>query len=190
MFAFPNPLSRRKPGPTDVRHDLCRHPRFCAAAQWIPASAGKSVVAIFVFAQVAFATPALAISDPAEMLPNRAQELRAEAIGSQLRCLVCQNQSIEDSNADLARDLRRIVRSRVAAGDSDKQVIDWVVARYGDFVRLRPPFRPLTWLLWFSPALALGAGTAAVFLARRRHAPPPSPLTDDERAKLAELLRG
>ena len=141
-------------------------------------------------AATCFAAPAFAVSDPAEMLPNRAQELRAEAIGGQLRCLVCQNQSIEDSNADLARDLRRIVRSRVAAGDSDRQVIGWVVARYGDFVRLRPPFRPLTWLLWFSPALALGAGAAAVFLARRRHAAPPAPLTEDERAKLAELLRG
>ncbi|MBV9757276.1 MAG: cytochrome c-type biogenesis protein CcmH [Alphaproteobacteria bacterium] len=136
------------------------------------------------------AAPAFAISDPAEMLPNRAQELRAEAIGGQLRCLVCQNQSIEDSNADLARDLRRIVRSRVAAGDSDRQVIGWVVARYGDFVRLRPPFRPLTWLLWLSPALAVGLGTAAVLIARRRHPPPPAPLSDDERAKLAELLRG
>jgi cytochrome c-type biogenesis protein CcmH len=135
------------------------------------------------------AHPAWAVSDPAEMLPNRAQELRAEAIGEQLRCLVCQNQSIEDSNADLARDLRRIVRSRVVAGDSDPQVIGWVVARYGDFVRLRPPFRPLTWLLWLSPVLALGVGGAAVLLARRHRSAPPAPLSDAERAKLADLLR-
>jgi cytochrome c-type biogenesis protein CcmH len=136
------------------------------------------------------ASPAFAISDPAEMLPNRAQELRAEAIGSQLRCLVCQNESIEESNADLARDLRRIVRSRVVAGDSDQQVINWVVARYGDFVRLRPPFRPLTYLLWFSPVLALAVGGSAVLIARRHRGAPPAPLSEAERDKLADLLRG
>ncbi len=135
------------------------------------------------------AAPAWAVSDPAEMLPNRAQELRAEAIGQQLRCLVCQNESIEESNADLARDLRRIVRQRVVAGDSDKQVIAWVVARYGDFVRLRPPFRPLTWLLWFSPAIALGAGGAAAYMASRHRAAPPPPLSEAERTRLADLLR-
>jgi cytochrome c-type biogenesis protein CcmH len=101
---------------------------------------------------------------------------------------VCQNQSIADSNADLARDLRGIVRGRVAAGHSDRQVIDWVVARYGDFVRLRPPFRPLTLLLWFSPALALGVGGAAALIARRNRSAPPPPLSDAERAKLADLL--
>ena len=136
------------------------------------------------------AGPAFAVSDPGEMLPNRAQELRAESIGEQLRCLVCQNQSIEDSNADLARDLRRIVRDRVVAGDSDRQVMDWVVARYGDFVRLRPPFRPLTFLLWFSPALALGVGGVAALIARRNRSATPAPLSDAERAKLADLLRG
>lgn len=132
---------------------------------------------------------AWAISDPGEMLPNRAQELRAEAIGQQLRCLVCQNESIEDSNADLARDLRRIVRQRVVAGDSNRQVIAWVVARYGDFVRLRPPFRPLTWLLWFSPVIALGAGAGVVLVARRHRGTPPVPLSEAERARLAELLQ-
>ena len=149
-----------------------------------------AVLAFAVFVHLCFAARALAVSDPAEMLPDRGQELRSEAIGGQLRCLVCQNQSIEDSNADLARDLRKIVRSRVAAGDSDRQVIDWVVARYGDFVRLRPPFRPLTWLLWFSPALALGAGAIAVLVSRRRRTAGPPPLTDAEREKLADLLRG
>lgn len=78
------------------------------------------------------ASPAYAVSDPAELLPNHAQELRAEAIGEQLRCLVCQNESVEQSDADLARDLRHIIRQRVVAGDSDQQVIDWMVARYGD----------------------------------------------------------
>ena len=106
---------------------------------------------------------AWAISDPAEALPDPRQEARAEAIGRQLRCLVCQNESIEDSGADLARDLRHIVRQRVAAGDSDAQVVDWVVARYGDFVRLRPPFEWQTVLLWGSPLLAL-AGSVLLYL--------------------------
>src|SRR5689334_19350227 len=114
------------------------------------------------------ASPAYAVSDPAELLPDRAQELRAEAIGEQLRCLVCQNESVEQSDADLARDLRHIIRQRVVAGDSDQQVIDWMVARYGDFVRLRPPFNATTLLLWLAPLIALLIGAFAVLVARRR----------------------
>ncbi len=133
--------------------------------------------------------PAFAVSDPSELLPNRAQEVRAEQIGEQLRCLVCQNESIEDSDADLARDIRKIVRQRVVAGDSDKQVINWVVARYGDFVRLRPPFNPITWLLWFSPLVALAIGAGLVVLSRQRNPQAPTPLSDAERARLAELTR-
>ncbi len=123
------------------------------------------------------------------MLPDRAQERRAEAIGAQLRCLVCQNNSIEDSEADLAKDLRRIIRQRVVAGDTDTQAIDWVVARYGDFVRLKPPLKPETLLLWASPLIAVGIGATAVLLARRRRAAPPSPLTEAEQANLAKLLK-
>ncbi len=135
------------------------------------------------------AGPALALSDPAEMLHDPAQEARAEQIGGQLRCLVCQNESIEDSGADLARDLRAIVRQRVVAGDSDRQVVDWMVARYGNFVRLRPPFIPLTVLLWLSPVFGLLAGVVGVMVARRQQArvPPPAPLSAAERARLAEL---
>jgi cytochrome c-type biogenesis protein CcmH len=133
------------------------------------------------------AGPAWAISDPAEMLPDRVQEERAEAVGRQLRCLVCQNESIEDSNADLAKDLRGLVRQRITAGDTDAQATAWVVARYGDFVRLRPPVNAVTALLWGSPVLAIGAGLAAVLLARRRRGAAPQPLSDAERARLAEL---
>ena len=133
------------------------------------------------------AVPAWAISDPAEMLPDRVQEERAEAVGRQLRCLVCQNESIEDSNADLAKDLRGLVRQRIAAGDTDDQATAWVVARYGDFVRLRPPVNAVTALLWGSPVLAVGAGAAAVLLARRRRIAAPQPLSEAERARLAEL---
>ena len=131
--------------------------------------------------------PALAISDPAEMLPNPAQEARAKDVGRQLRCLVCQNESIEDSNADLARDLRRIVRSRIAAGDADSQAIEWVVARYGDFVRLRPPMNAATALLWASPVLAVLGGLGFALLSRRRAPAVPSPLTEAERSRLADL---
>lgn len=133
--------------------------------------------------------PAYAVSDPAELLPDPAQEQRAEVIGNQLRCLVCQNESIEQSDADLARDLRRIIRQRIVAGDSDTQIMDWMVNRYGNFVRLRPPFGGVTFVLWAAPALALLAGTAAVMLARRRRAIVPAPLNEAEQRRLADLLK-
>ncbi|MBV9734462.1 MAG: cytochrome c-type biogenesis protein CcmH [Acidisphaera sp.] len=133
--------------------------------------------------------PAHAISDPAEMLPDRQQEARAEQIGSQLRCLVCQNESIEDSGADLARDLRKIVRQRVAAGDSNRAIVAWMVARYGNFVRLKPPFDATTALLWGSPVLALLVAGGVVIAGRgRRNASPPRPLDGGEEARLRTLL--
>ncbi|HEY4253465.1 MAG TPA: cytochrome c-type biogenesis protein [Roseomonas sp.] len=136
------------------------------------------------------ASPAFAaVGTPEERLADPAQEARAEAIGRQLRCLVCQNQSIEDSDADLARDLRRIVREQVTAGADDARVIDFLHARYGDFVLLRPPVNAVTALLWATPVLALGGGILAILLMRRRIAatPAPAPLTEAERARLAEL---
>ncbi|MFV2093124.1 MAG: cytochrome c-type biogenesis protein CcmH [Hyphomicrobiales bacterium] len=89
--------------------------------------------------------------EPGELLDDPVLEQRAREISKNLRCLVCQNQSIDESNADLARDLRIIVRKRLVAGDSDENVIGFIVARYGDWVLLRPPFKPKTWLLWFGP---------------------------------------
>ena len=133
------------------------------------------------------ASPAWAISDPAEALANPAQEARAVEIGRQLRCLVCQNESIEDSGADLARDLRRIVRQRVAAGDSDTGITGFLVARYGNFVRLQPPFRWSTLILWGSPALAVLAGVATVLLNRRGTPVVAAPLDAAEQARLREL---
>jgi cytochrome c-type biogenesis protein CcmH len=139
------------------------------------------------FAFWLLAGPAFAISDPAEMLHDSAQEARAEQVGRQLRCLVCQNESIEDSGADLARDLRGIVRQRVAAGDSDERVVAWMVARYGDFVRLSPPFNAVTLLLWLSPLLALAAGAFAALRGARGRRAEPAPLSSLERQRLAEL---
>jgi cytochrome c-type biogenesis protein CcmH len=135
------------------------------------------------------ASPAYAVSDPREMLPDASQEARAEAIGSQLRCLVCQNESIEDSRADLARDLRQKVREQVTAGRTNQQVIDWMVARYGNFVRLRPPFMASTFLLYATPFLGLLIGGLAAWFGRRRAmlTPEPAPLSPAEQATLREL---
>nr|WP_245215979.1 cytochrome c-type biogenesis protein [Pararoseomonas baculiformis] len=132
---------------------------------------------------------ALAVGRPSEMLPDPAAEARAQAIGRELRCMVCQNQSIEDSEADLARDLRRLVRERVAEGDSNTAVRDYVHARYGDFVLLRPPFNWVTAPLWALPAVLLGLGALVLLRMRRRLATRggPTPLTDEERARLAAL---
>ncbi|MBB5372405.1 cytochrome c-type biogenesis protein [Acidocella aromatica] len=116
-----------------------------------------------------------------------AQETQAEAIGDQLRCLVCQNESIEDSNAKLAGQLRGIIRQQVVQGVPDRDIMNYMVQRYGIFVLLKPPVSPLTWLLYAMPVLALLLGGAAFFLARR-NAAPPAPLTEAERARLDELL--
>ncbi|MDE2517645.1 MAG: cytochrome c-type biogenesis protein CcmH [Rhodospirillales bacterium] len=132
---------------------------------------------------------AFAYSDPSEVLPNPAEEARAEAIGRQLRCLVCQNESIEQSDAGLARDLRAIIRRKVAKGESDKVIIGWMVARYGNFIRLDPPFDAMTFALWGAPFIALGIGAGVVVLARRRGpTPAPAPLDPDEQARLSRLL--
>lgn len=133
-----------------------------------------------------FGAPAWAVSNPAEMLPDPAAEARAEKIGRQLRCMVCQNESVEESEADLAHDFRHIIRERVKAGESDQQIMDWMVARYGDFIRLRPPFSALTLLLWGAPLLALGIGAGAAILGRRRPEPP-APLSEAERQRLLKL---
>ena len=132
---------------------------------------------------------ALAVGRPSEMLPDPAAEARAQEIGRELRCMVCQNQSIEDSEADLARDLRRLVRERVAAGDSRDAVRDYVHARYGDFVLLRPPFNWVTAPLWALPVVVLAIGALVLWRMRRRLATRsgPAPLTDEERARLAAL---
>ena len=139
-----------------------------------------------------WAGPARAVSDPNELLSNPAQEARAEGIGQNLRCLVCQNESIEDSNADLARDIRTIIRQQVVAGRTDRQIVAYMVQRYGTFILLRPPFDPLTAILWITPFLALLVGLGiAFFAARQRRRNPsqaPSPLSDAERARLETIL--
>lgn len=129
---------------------------------------------------------------PDEQLADPKLEARARAIGGELRCVVCQNQTIDDSDAELARDLRIILRQRLAAGDSDRQAIDYIVARYGTFVLLRPPFDGQTLVLWLGPLAALAAGGAGVilYLRRRERAAlaAPADLSEAERAELDRIL--
>jgi len=139
-----------------------------------------------------FAFPALAVN-PDEVLKDPVLEARAREISKEVRCVVCQNQSIDDSDADLAKDLRLVVRERLVKGDSDDEVIEYLVTRYGDFVLLRPPLKGSTYVLWFGPPLILLLGVFAVasyFRNRGRDskAAMAKPLSDDERARLEKLL--
>ena len=122
-----------------------------------------------------------------DRLPNPAQEVQARALMQELRCLVCQNESIADSNADLAVDLRTLVRQRISMGETNAQVKQFLVARYGDWVLLNPPLKPATWLLWAGPLLVIVAGAA--LLLKRRHITP-ADLTDEERAAFDKLGHG
>lgn len=123
-------------------------------------------------------------------LPDPVLEQRVRALAEELRCLVCQNQTLADSNADLAVDLRREIREKMRAGMSDKAVTDYLVTRYGDFVLYRPPFKPTTLLLWLGPFLLLVAGTAVLYvnLARRKRHVSERPLSSEEHKRASELL--
>ncbi len=136
-------------------------------------------------------SPAHAVQ-PDEVMSDKTKEARARALSVQLRCLVCQNQSIDDSDAPLARDLRVLVRERISAGDSDRAVMDYVVARYGDFVLLNPPFKLSTLVLWLSPIFLLAAG---LMMMRSSNSARPAreaegvKLTASEQQKLDEILK-
>lgn len=139
---------------------------------------------------VAFTAPAVAV-EPDEILADHALEARARAISSGLRCLVCQNQSIDDSNAPLAKDLRLLVRDRLKAGDTDAEVVAYIVDRYGAFVLLKPPLTWSTLLLWLSPLLIVVAAGLLLYRQARRPAalPGPAALTAEEQARLERLLK-
>ena len=143
-----------------------------------------------VFAALSWAAPAGAVQ-PDEMLPDPALEARARGLSRELRCMVCQNQSIDDSDAPLARDLRILVRDRLKAGDEDRQVLDFLTARYGDFVLLKPRFSWETAALWGTPAALLLFGGLGVFVFLRRRAAPAATagLTAAEQARVEEILR-
>lgn len=140
---------------------------------------------------LAFAPAALAIQ-PDEILDDPVLEERARELSKGLRCVVCQNESIDTSNAEIARTMRLKVRERLVEGDSDAEVMDYMVSRYGDYVLMRPPVRPSTYALWFGPAviLLLGALGVALYLGRRRRQPAgvPPDLTPEERARVEALI--
>ena len=127
---------------------------------------------------------------PDEVLANPKLEARARTIGKELRCLVCQYESIDDSDADLAHDLRLLVRQRVLAGDSDAQVKQYIVARYGNYVLLKPPFDAETYLLWLGPLVLLvsGAGAAILYYRRAARGAQTAPLSAEEARRLAALI--
>jgi cytochrome c-type biogenesis protein CcmH len=134
------------------------------------------------------ASPVLAVQ-PGEQLSDPALELRARALSTQLRCVVCQNQTIDDSDAELAHDLRVLLRQRLQAGDSDRQALAFIANRYGDYVLLKPPFKGETLLLWLGPLLVLAAGAGGVaFYLRRRRDEGAAVFTPSEQARLNRLL--
>ncbi len=127
---------------------------------------------------------------PDEIMSNPKLEARARAVGKELRCLVCQNELIDDSDADLARDLRLLVRQRLLAGDTDEQVKQYIVARYGNYVLLKPPFIPETYLLWLGPLLllAFAGGVTVVYYRGAAQATLAAPLSADQDRRLAALM--
>lgn len=140
-------------------------------------------------AAIAVATPALAVN-PDEQLPDPVLEARAHKLSRDLRCVVCQNQSIDDSDAALARDLRIILRERIAAGDTDQQAVGFLVARYGSFVQLQPPVRMDTLVLWFGPLGVLLAGAVGAALYIRGRTPnDATALTPEDEAEATRLLK-
>jgi cytochrome c-type biogenesis protein CcmH len=156
----------------------------------------RNLFAILFLVLTAFAALPLAFAvQPDEIMSDPAQELRARDLSRELRCMVCQNQSIDDSEAPLARDLRLLVRERISAGDSDAQVIDFLVARYGEFVLLKPRLKSHTLLLWLLPPLALAGGGLALWMQSRRRTRAAGAeddasfkLSAEEEARLDELL--
>jgi cytochrome c-type biogenesis protein CcmH len=148
------------------------------------------VLALACWGVLAAAHPALAVQ-PDEVLSDANLEARARVLSRELRCMVCQNQSIDDSDAPLAKDLRILVRERLTKGDSDEQVMDFLVSRYGEFVLLRPTFEWHTAILWLTPLIVLLVGGVALLAAIRRRrvaTPSPLPLDADEERQLREVL--
>ena len=127
---------------------------------------------------------------PDEMMKDPALESRARSLSEELRCMVCQNQSIDDSDAPLARDIRLLIRERIAKGDSNATVRAFLVSRYGDFILLKPPFKPETLLLWLSAPLTLALGALGIWAATRRPRAPTPPLSVEEEERLAQVRRG
>jgi cytochrome c-type biogenesis protein CcmH len=147
-----------------------------------------AVVRILALVALLFGAGSALAVEPGEVLKDPVLEARARAISADLRCLVCQNQSIDDSNADLAHDLRVLVRERLTAGDTDQQAIDYLVARYGEFILLQPQFNAHTLVLWLAPPAVLIFGIGLAVAVYRRRGAAVKPLSPDEEAALGRAL--
>jgi cytochrome c-type biogenesis protein CcmH len=150
----------------------------------------RRLAAITLALAVIASSSSLAVQ-PEEMLKDQKLEARARELSRELRCMVCQNQSIDESEAPLARDLRLLVRERLSKGDTDQQVLNFLVARYGEFVLLKPPLESRTFILWALPPVALLAGAAGLFFALRRRRTgqlEPATLSNEEQRKLSTLV--
>ncbi len=170
---YPAPLGEGNHAPTRMQRML----------------ASRRVLPVLLALLALASAPVLAVQ-PDEVMKDPALEARARALSAELRCLVCQNESIDDSEAPLARDIRLLIRQRISQGESNDAVRAYLVSRYGDFILLKPPFQADTLLLWLSPAIVLGLGVAAALYARRR-APSETPrLSAEEEARLAALTNG
>jgi cytochrome c-type biogenesis protein CcmH len=145
---------------------------------------------VFLIVAFALAAASAAAVQPDEIMKDPALEARARALSAELRCMVCQNQSIDDSDAPLARDIRLLIRERIGQGESNAAVRDFLVSRYGNFILLKPPLEPATLLLWLSGPLTLALGALGIYLAARRRAAPPPALSAEEEARLAEIAGG
>ena len=148
-----------------------------------------SLASLILLLALFFAGTAQAVK-PDEVLADPALEARARALSEGLRCMVCQNQSIDESDADLARDLRVLVRQRLVAGDTDQQVMDYIVSRYGEFVLLKPRFSLRNALLWGTPVLLILAGGVFIVMSARSRRPGSSALSAEEQAALDKMLGG
>lgn len=158
----------------------------------MPCRSGRGLRQVCLAIALLLAGTSVHAVEPAEQLKNPALEARAREISAGLRCLVCQNETIDESNAGLAHDIRMLLRERLTAGDTDEQAVKAIVDRYGEFVLLDPPVRPATYVLWFGPAVILLGGLlgGAVWLRRRSAAAEPAmPLSPDERTRLNAILR-
>jgi cytochrome c-type biogenesis protein CcmH len=185
----PNPSPHRAFGRTPVSRRALGEGRRTPTTRPHVAPASRRKLLLLLPLLAALASPALAVQ-PDEVMKDPALETRARALSGELRCLVCQNESIDDSEAPLARDIRILIRERIGKGESNDAVRDYLVSRYGDFILLKPPFKPETLILWLSPVLTLGLGVAAALYARRR-APQTTPsLSEEEEARLAALTNG
>lgn len=154
---------------------------------FVPKCFGWFGLAVAALTALLVTAPALAVQ-PDEIISDPALEARARVLSKELRCMVCQNQSIDDSDAPLAHDLRVLVRERLQAGDTDQRVIDFLTARYGEFVLLNPPFSLHSALLWLTPIGILVIGACGLAFASRRRAPPGAELTVAERARVSQIL--